>query len=114
MPRGPAPAWRQCAPHSIEARPYIDAAFARGYEQELIWAGIESRERAVNCRRGLFNCARTHKPVVAVSADVESAGGGLWQVRFVLHDKKVARAYVTAKYGENRAGWPYDLRAKGR
>jgi len=112
--RGPPPAWRQSAPHSIEARPYIDAAYQVGFEKELLWTGIESKERADSLKRGLFNSARTHQPIVAVSAAVESAGAGQWQIRFQIHDKRNARAYVVAKYGPDRAGWPYDMRERSK
>ena len=112
MPRGPAPAWHQKASHTIEAEPYIAAAFRLGLEQEMRWTGIPTHERARELRNGLFNAARLHQPIVAVSAEVEQAGRG-WQIRFILHDKKTARAHVVTAYGTDRADWPYDMRAKG-
>jgi hypothetical protein len=112
MPRGPAPAWHQKAPHTVEAAPYIAAAFQVGFEQEMCWTGIPTHERARTLKNGLFNAARLHKPVVAVSVDIVQAGR-TWQLKFKIHDKRVARAYVVNTYGPDRENWAYDMRAKG-
>jgi hypothetical protein len=112
MPRGPAPAWHQKAPHTVEAAPYIAAAFRGGYEVEFTWSGIATHERARTLKNGLFNAARLHKPVVAVSVEIVQAGRA-WQLKFKLHDKRVARAHVVNTYGTDRTQWPYDMRAKG-
>jgi len=113
MPRGPAPAWNQKAPHTAEAAPYVAAAYGAGFELELTWAGIASHERARTLKNGLHNAARLHKPIVSVSTVIEQ-DGDTWRIRFTLHDKKVARAHVVSKYGTDRTAWPYDMRAKGK
>jgi hypothetical protein len=112
LARGPAPAWHQKAAHTTEAQPYIEAAYQIGYEQEMTWAGIATHERARTLKNGLFNAARLHKPIVAVSVEIEK-NGRTWQLKFKLHDKRVARAHVVNTYGADRTAWPYDMRAKG-
>ena len=113
MPRGPSPMWTSAAPHTAEAAPYVHAAFQLGFEQPVVWAGIPSRDRASLMKKGLFNAARRHKPSVSVSADIEPEPGGTFRITFVLHDKKVGRAYIVTKHGPNRSAWPYDTRRKG-
>jgi hypothetical protein len=113
MPRGPAPPWGAAAPHTVEAIPYVNAAFEHfGYEQECTWPDIASREQANQLKRGLHNAARLHKPQVSVSTEVEPASNGQWRIRFVLHHKRIARAYIVTKHGPDRAAWPYNPRAR--
>jgi hypothetical protein len=112
VPRGPAPQWHAKASWTTEAQPYIAAAWQAGYEQEHTWAGIPTHERARQLKNGLFNAARLHQPIVAVSCVIEK-NGRAWQIRFTLHDKRVARAHVVNTYGDDRTQWPYDMRAKG-
>lgn len=114
MPRGPSPAWTARAPHTSEAMPYIAAAFQVGYDTELVWNGIETKTRAADLKRGLFNAARGHKPEVSVHAEIEPASNGDWQIRFAVHDKKAARAYVVAKHGADRKQWPYNARQRSK
>jgi hypothetical protein len=111
MPRGPAPTWKAPAPHTQQATPYIAAAFKVGYEVELSWTGIDTKERALTCKKGLFNAARLHSPQVSVSVNMERAGSG-WVLKFTLHDKRVARAHIVAKHGSDRTQWPYNARAR--
>lgn len=111
MPRGPAPSWTAAAPHTHEARPYVESAFKHGYELEFTWAGIATRERAVLCKRGLHNAARLHKPQVSLSGEIEPDGNGGWRIKFKLHDKRIARAYIRTKHGPDRNAWPYNPRA---
>lgn len=111
MPRGPAPSWTAAAPHTVEARPYVEAAFKIGYDIELTWAGIATRDRAIQLKRGLHNAARLHKPQVSLSGDIEPDGKGQWRIKFKLHDKKAARAYIVNKHGSNKSAWPYNPRA---
>jgi hypothetical protein len=111
MPRGPAPSWTAAAPHTIEARPKVEAAVKIGYDVELTWAGIPTRDRAVQCKRGLHNAARLHKPQVSLSGQIEPDGNGAWRIRFKVHDKRKARAFIVAKHGTDRAAWPYNPRA---
>lgn len=111
MPRGPAPSWTTAAKHTRWARRYVEAAFKIGYENEMTVAGIVSRDRATMCKRGLHNAARLHKPQVSVSTEVEPDGKGQWRIRFTLHDKKVARAFIVNKHGPDRSAWPYNPRA---
>ena len=112
MPRGPAPHWHKKMPHTVEAEPMIHAAYQLGFEKELRWTGIETRERARQLKNGLFNAARLHKPAVAVSYSIEQ-DGRTWTIKFRLHDKRNARAFVVNTYGTDRRQWPYDMRAKG-
>lgn len=111
MPRGPAPGWKAPAPHTVEAQPYIAAAQKIGFETELHWNGLASRERAAECKRGLFNAARLAG--VSVSTETETESGGTFRIKFKIHDKKVARAYIVQKHGSDRSRWPYNARARG-
>lgn len=111
MPRGPAPAWTKAAPHTEEARPYVHAAYLQGLETEVHWTGIATKERAMMLRRGLFNASRLHRPQVSVSAAIEKDGSG-WKIRFTLHDKRVAKAYIVNKHGSDRSQWPYNPRGR--
>lgn len=112
MARGPAPTWRQKAPHTVEAEPYINAASPHGFEKPFTWGGIVGKARAVSCRRGLFNAARNAG--VSVSADIEPGKvSGEWKIVFTLHDKATGRAHIVKKHGTDRASWPYDTRRKG-
>jgi hypothetical protein len=113
MPRGPAPAWTACAPHTLEAKPYIEAAARLGYDIELTWSGIPTRERAREMRKGLYNAAKLHRPAVSVASEIEPGSNGTWSIRFKVLDKKAARAYIVATYGPDRTQWPYNARQKG-
>jgi hypothetical protein len=109
MPRGPAPLWRQLAPHTAEHMPIVSAALAHGYERECKLGPYESRDEAVQAKRGIFNSAQHHKVAVSVRL---SQGNGKHYVLFTLHSKDVARAYVVAQYGEDRSLWPYNPRQR--
>jgi len=112
MPRGPAPSWTNAAEHTKWARRYVEAAFRQlGYGAQMTIPGIPNRDRAVLCRRGLHNAARLHKPQLSVSTEIEPDGNGAWRIKFVLHDKKAARAYIVQKHGPDRQRWPYNPRA---
>lgn len=112
MPRGPAPSWTAAAPHTIRARPYVERTFKLfGYEAEVTWAGLATRDEAVQCKRGLHNAARLHKPAVSISGEIEPDGNGQWRIKFTLHNKKAARAYIVNKHGPDRSAWPYNPRA---
>ena len=113
MPRGEAPLWKQPAEHTAEAAPHVHAAYLRGFELEHVLGPIESRERAATVKRGLFNAARRHDPPVSVSTKIEPAGPGQFQIRFTLHDKRVAKAYIVGKHGTDRNAWPYNPRKRG-
>jgi hypothetical protein len=113
VPRGPAPQWKARAEHTISAIPMVHAAFQLGYEVEVIWRGIATKERARTLKRGLFNASLRHDPPVSVSTDIKPSGNGEYQIHFVLHDKKVARAYIVTKHGTDRSAWPYNARARG-
>lgn len=65
-----------------------------GHYKELIYAGVEDQDRAVEIRRALFRSAKHLK--VALKADVETVAG-VHQIRYRAIDKAVARAYVTQK-----------------
>jgi hypothetical protein len=115
MPKGPPPAWRARAGHTVEMLPVVAAALAQlGHEVEATYSGIASRERALDLRRGIFNSARGLGVSVNADAEPDPKNRGQWRIRFTLHDKRTGRAHVLATHGTDRTAWPYDTRAKAR
>ncbi len=107
MPRGPQPHWTRSAEHTERMRPFVESLLAQhGYETEAVIA-CDNADEATQARRGIFNAARQCK--VSASVNVEPSGSK-WLVKFTLHDKAAARAYIVGKHGSNRADWPYDPR----
>jgi hypothetical protein len=70
----------------------------------LHYTGCESRERATEIKQALFRAAR-HLGV-SLHADIQRDGAG-YRVEFTPVNKAHARAYVVAKYGNDRSKWPY-------
>ena len=116
MPRGPAPSWtRRKEPvldahvlASINAGP-MDAE--TGFWPEILYAGIETHDRAVEIKRGLYRSAKHLN--VSMKADIESSGGG-YQVRYRAISKKHARAHMVKTYGTDRSNWAYDPRQRNK
>jgi hypothetical protein len=82
-----------------------------GHYAELIYAGIETPERAKEIRQALFRAAGYLK--VSMNASVEKyteEKTHLYRVRYKAINKAHARAYILAKHGPDRAAWPYSPR----
>lgn len=124
MPRGPAPAWRARKPPITDD--YLLAAVtqaggpgkhdASGLYSVLVIRGFRDRDEAKEWDRSLYRCAlwltRNRGADISVSTKVERDGDG-WQIRFSVHSKTHARAYIMAKHGTDRNKWPYDPRRRG-
>lgn len=116
MPKGPPPAWskRDCRFDHL-----VTAALDQGYGKILVYAGIETEERAHDIRRGIYRCAG-HRGVSAdagrsagASADemgVRAAGDGTWTLQYRVFDKRQARRSHIERYGPDRQQWPYNPR----
>lgn len=77
-----------------------------GYYATLHYAGIETEERAKEIKNALFRAGRGMG--YAVDAKVHhDDSDGTWYVEFSAINKQHARAYVTARYGNNPSKWPY-------
>lgn len=115
MPKGPPPQWKRRTEPILDAHVIASlnagAMDERGHYPELIYAGIETPERALRIKRNLFNSAK-HLGV-SMTAEIEEAGSG-YQVRYHAIDKSHARAHMIATYGPDRSNWAYDPRAKGK
>jgi len=115
MPRGAAPPWKARAPHTEEARPYFLAAVGVPRNTPLLWTGLKSRADVKQMIRGLYNNATRHDPAVSMPMpEVIENQDGTFTIKFYLVDKEHGRAHVVTTYGEDRSGWPYDPRKKGR
>jgi hypothetical protein len=68
MPRGPQRPWRELAPHTQQAFPYVNAAIQYGYDVELPITEVTADEME-NFRRGLFNAAKAPRRVPALPPD---------------------------------------------
>lgn len=114
MPRGPAPLWKQRKEPITDQ--YIIASVqggrdnTTGHYRELLYTGIEDKERADEIRRSLFRCARYLG--YSMKAEIEKAADGTFQIRFKAIDKDAARLWVIQRYGPDPASWPYDPRRK--
>lgn len=63
-----------------------------GHYKELVYAGVEEHERALEIRRALFRSAKHLE--VSLKCDVETDAAGLHHVRFKAIDKAIARAHI--------------------
>jgi hypothetical protein len=86
--RHPA-AWR---PRDETYHPHVEAALAQGYEIPVFWKGIETYDRALEIKRGLYNAARHLK--VSIHVEMLDAKDGTITVKYTLHDRATARAYI--------------------
>lgn len=76
---------------------YIQASIERGMDDqghygELVYAGVEDSERAIEIRRALYRSAK-HLGV-SLKADVEDGADGTHSIRFHAIDKAVGRAHI--------------------
>lgn len=113
MPKGPG------APNHPRKLPltddHIKASVAGGQDEhghyrELIYAGIQTKERAQEIKRSLYRCAK-HLGY-SVVATIEHNADGNYQVRFKAIDKARARRYIAAKYKGREHEMPYNPFAK--
>jgi hypothetical protein len=113
MPKGPPPPWKARAPHTVEAEPYFLAAVRVGVGVPLLWTGIESRDKARDAIRGLYNNAHKHNPRMSIPMpEIIADKDGTFTVKFHLVDKNAARAHQVTVHGTDRSAWAYDPRAK--
>ena len=110
MPRAPAPNWRRVlAPdlteHVRESQRQVNHVCNElGHYAELIYTGIETRDRAERIKKNLFNAAK--RLGVSMTATIEREGNG-YRVRYKAIDKVAAKAYILEHYGEDPSKWPY-------
>ena len=107
MPRGPTRPWRALKPPLLDE--HIKAAQANG---ELLHDDISNAEEALEIKRALFRAASRAKCSVHAEIEEDTEHPGKYRVRFGIHDKADARAYVIARYGTDRSQWPYDPKKK--
>lgn len=116
MPRSSVPQWRQRKEPILDA--HIQASVAQsngqyhpetGHYATLIYAGIETKERADEIKRALHRCA-TYLGY-SMSAKVQKVANG-FQVEYRVIDKTMAKKHVLEKYGPDRSKWPYDPRRR--
>lgn len=114
MPRASAPPWRQLKEPVLDH--YVQASLDQangtpdpdtGHYAELHITGIAEREEAEEYKRALYRAAKRMK--VSMSATVHRSGSG-YAIHFKAIDKRAARAYVLARYGNDRTKWPYSPR----
>jgi hypothetical protein len=102
----------------------VAAAVEQGMGKPLTYAGIETPERALDIKKGVYRCAG-HR---GISAAVEWLHSGNWTSRSSIHwppDKQADGTYALrisvftksgarkrhiAKYGTDRQNWPYNPR----
>jgi hypothetical protein len=119
MPRGPAPAWR--LRKEPIADDYLLAAInqaggpgkhdpATGLYATLVIKGFKDRDEAKEWDLSLYRCAlwltRNRGADISVSTKIER-NGDTYSVRFSVHSKTHARAYILAKHGGDRSKVPY-------
>jgi hypothetical protein len=63
-----------------------------GHYKELIYSGVQDRERAIEIRRALFRSA-SHLGV-SLKCDVETDAAGVHHIRFHAIDKQVGRSHI--------------------
>lgn len=108
MPKGASRRWRQLAPHTQEAIPWLNAAMTQGYDVECAISGVASSDRAGYLKRGLFRAAAIQK--VSVHVHVRRQKNGTYTLLYAVHSKTAGRAHILAKHGNDPAQWPYDPR----
>lgn len=83
---------------------------AKGFYAEKVYVGVESPERALEIKRSLNRCAKARG--YSMTAQVQRAVDGTYQIRFRAITKAAGRAYMIAKYGADRKNWPYNPRRR--
>lgn len=111
MPRSAAPEWRRRKEPILDHLLHASVAQVNGvyhpvtgHYGELVYTGIDTKERAAEIKRALFRSGKHTGH--SVSAKVEKAGEG-YLVRFKAIDKNMARKYILDHYGDDRSKWPY-------
>lgn len=114
MPRSGTPPWRKRREPILDHLLHASVAQVSGvyhpetgHYGELVYTGIETRERATEIKRALFRAGKHTGH--SVSAKVEK-NGDEYQVRFKAIDKNKAKEYVLQRYGTDRSKWPYSPR----
>jgi hypothetical protein len=98
---------------------YGDGWDEKGHGRELLYTGIEGKERAEEIKRALHRCAYwMHRQKVlssSMSVSIESLADGSWQVRYKAISKEAAYRYMLEKYGDPSEGrWPYNPFKRGQ
>lgn len=109
MPRGPVRPWRELAPHTKQAIPYVNAAMRYGYDVELPITEVTADEWE-NFRRGLFNAAK-HLGV-SLHCHPKKQADGSYTLIYAVHKKNAGRRHILEKHGTDRAAWPYNPRRR--
>ncbi len=109
MGRTPIHAFRPRKPPILDH--YVQASIDGGMDdgghyRELVYAGVEQRDRAVEIRRALFRSA-AHLGV-SLKCDIETDAAGLHHIRFHAIDKAIARAHIARKAQGDPAGLSYN------
>lgn len=78
---------------------------------------IATQDEAELRKRNIYNAARRLGYSVTCKVEVVKAKPGSgeldsWTITFTPIDKKIGRAYVLQKYGDNPANWPYAVGRK--
>jgi hypothetical protein len=117
MPRGTG--FRDCSWDHL-----VQAAIKAGFNVPLIYAGIETPDRALEIKRGIYRCARHRKVSVQVTwpykGQMTSKSdqwppdkvNGTYQLTILLFLKTHGRKHVVDKHGTDRQQWPYNPRRK--
>jgi len=122
MARGPAPAWsaKDCSWDHLVA-----AAIRAGPGVPLVYQGIETADRAMEIKRGIYRCGRHRKISVQVSWPYRGITTsksenwppdkikGTYRLTIIVHPKTRGRKHVVTVHGTDRTQWPYDPRARG-
>ena len=111
MPRSATPEWKRRKEPILDHLLHASVAHVNGvyhpetgHYGELIYQGIDTRERAAEIKRALFRAGKHTGH--SVSAKIEKSGDG-YLIRFKAIDKNMARKYMLDHYGADRTRWPY-------
>jgi hypothetical protein len=122
VPKGPPAPWtsRDCRFDHVVA-----AAIDQGFGKPLTYTGIETPERAHDIKNGIYRCSR-HRGIstwvewlhsgrtTTKSADwpPDKSADGTYSLVINIGTKTQARKRHIAKYGTDRANWPYNPRQR--
>jgi hypothetical protein len=110
MPRSGAPQWKKLKEPILDHLLHASVNQAggkhnkEGHYAELVYAGCETKERALEIKRALFRAGK--RTGHSVSAKV-LRNGNVYDVHFKAIDKIHAKKYVMDHYGADRTKWPY-------
>lgn len=111
MPRSAAPEWRRRKEPILDHLLHASVAQVNGvmnpetgHYGELVYSGIESRERAAEIKRALYRAGKHtgHSVSARIVPD-----GDQFSVHFRAIDKTLAKKYMIDHYGTDRTKWPY-------